>query len=383
VITVRIVRSTADFSALEQSWSDLLQEGMREDSIFQTFEWNSVWWKHIGTLSYKLSILVAEVDHRVVGIMPLVYKTAGIYPLSLRRFEFLGRNISNYQNFILEESRRSGILSALLECLLRIMRPFDYALLDNLPRSSAFWLQSAAVKGSLNEKSVSILRGEASWIVEIKRAWPEYLLRNVKKKFRYDVQRQIRRLDEQSRLEFLPVNREKAVDLSLGKLFKMKIVDRKAKGERRSNYENPNFLTFLKEVSSIFLKKGWLYMHQLRLDRAAVAINCNFQYGRRIYCHSIAFDINFDRKFSPGRILQFFELEKAHEGGFELFDFGRGEAYYKKQWCNKKAHTMRAFIIKNPLLMVILTKALPVLRGIYRRKLSNRLRRRVKEMIMR
>lgn len=380
MIKLNVLTKAKDFLDLKDSWNILMTNGLAKGTIFQTFDWNYTWWEHLGAPFYRLTILVADCGAEIVGIMPLMYRNYGLGPLRGRCFEFLAKKVSNYQDIIVAETSAVSILSTIFKYLWGILGPLDYVVLENVPESSAQRIASVA-NHTGSKYCVYALEGESAWIVTIEKPWTDYLFQDVSKKFRYDTQRQIRRLKEMGDLEFYSCQKEEELESFLYRLFRMKIAHRKKMGEKRTYFEDSAFYAFDQEVVHKLWKCGWLYMHELRFNDKVIGANFDLQYNGRVYCHEIAYDIDFNSKFSPGKILQYFELQKAYTHRFKEFDFGLGDTFYKRQWANGVTRTMRIIMSKNPNLAFFLARTLPHLKKIYREKITLKTRHRIKEIL--
>ena len=70
IIKIREISDYSDFSKMADSWNTLLASS--NHSIFATWEWQSIWWKHFGN-NRKLKILIAEENNETIGIAPLMH----------------------------------------------------------------------------------------------------------------------------------------------------------------------------------------------------------------------------------------------------------------------------------------------------------------------
>jgi CelD/BcsL family acetyltransferase involved in cellulose biosynthesis len=373
MLKIEVIDTTQGFAGLEEPWTRLMQ-GAAQGSIFQTFAWNYTWWRHLGAPRYHLHLLTATQAGEIVGIMPLVYRKN---PWRGRRFELMAKKVSNYLDLIVVEDKAEPIVGGLLRGLWRQMSRRDVLVLEHVPEASARRLRAAASADGIR---LTWRAGETAWIVRMDSSWSQYLAQ-VPRRFRYDVQRQIRRLTEQGHLEFRACLGEEELEPALNRLFALKIAQRRKAGERASYFEDQNFQSFDLELVRRLWAAGWLYLHELRLNGRVIAVNFDLQYGGRAYCHEIAYDVNFDAKFSPGKIVQYLELEKAFELRFREFDFGLGDSFYKNQWCNDQRNTVQLIMTPNALLLSLLGEYWPNLLNFYRNRVPVRLRQRIKKIL--
>jgi CelD/BcsL family acetyltransferase involved in cellulose biosynthesis len=141
----------------------------------------------------------------------------------------------------------------------------------------------------------------------------------------------------------------------------------KNKGQQTTYFMDRDFQEFDRELCMILFQHKWLFAHTLKFNERIIAANFDFRYNGHVYCHEITYDIDFDSKFSPGRLLQYLEIEKSYLKGCYDFDLGQGDVWYKRQWCNSQRKTFRYYIFNdNPIIRRIYLKKLkPILRTLY------------------
>ena len=97
-LAVQVVTTEDDFSALRDVWNALAAES--QSTIFQTFDWQFLWWKHYKSdPSRSLRILVLRDQDTVVGIFPLFHeqvKACGVKISSRLRMLGCGVPMSGY-----------------------------------------------------------------------------------------------------------------------------------------------------------------------------------------------------------------------------------------------------------------------------------------------
>ena len=82
------VNKYSDFLALEEKWQDVLEK-CNYYTVFSTWEWLSIWWKHFGK-GKRLVLLLAEENDKIVGIAPLMYSVHKMFGLRMGKIEFIG-----------------------------------------------------------------------------------------------------------------------------------------------------------------------------------------------------------------------------------------------------------------------------------------------------
>ena len=83
------------FAALRQEWNPLLHDST-SDTIFLTWEWQSIWWEHLGEGELYL-VTMRDGDH-LSGIAPMYMVTSDD---GLRTLFIVGcRDVSDYLDLI-------------------------------------------------------------------------------------------------------------------------------------------------------------------------------------------------------------------------------------------------------------------------------------------
>ena len=88
---------------------------------------------------------------------------------------------------------------------------------------------------------------------------------------------------------------------------------------------------FHRELSAIALKRGWLRLYVLWLDRKPAAALYGFRYGKSFLFYQAGFDRGFARH-SVGLVAMGLAIRAAIEEGAQEFDLLHGDETYKSLW---------------------------------------------------
>jgi CelD/BcsL family acetyltransferase involved in cellulose biosynthesis len=91
------------------------------------------------------------------------------------------------------------------------------------------------------------------------------------------------------------------------------------------------FLSFHRRIIKQFAARQWVQLMFLAVNGTPVAVQYNFVYANKIYCHSVGFDPQWREK-NVGSVLQYMVLENAMSRKLVEFDFLRGTEEYKFYW---------------------------------------------------
>src|SRR5947209_12078351 len=105
MIKTTVIRNTPEFLELQDEWNALVKSSASY-CVFLTHEWLFTWWKHMSE-GRELSIIAVRDEGQLIGIMPLVRRTAQYARMMPRVAEFLGSGIigSDYLDAIIEKGR--------------------------------------------------------------------------------------------------------------------------------------------------------------------------------------------------------------------------------------------------------------------------------------
>ncbi|HEY7955264.1 MAG TPA: hypothetical protein VII38_08215, partial [Polyangia bacterium] len=139
MLRISEVTDPAGLAALEPAWRALFDR-LPQATVFQSWEWLSSWWKHLGT--GRPWVLIASDGDEPVGLMPLAITHYRLTPL--RQVRWMGAPLSDYQDFLGPEARRAECAAAFVAHLAERRGLWDLCDLNDLPGGSA--LPSLAIE---------------------------------------------------------------------------------------------------------------------------------------------------------------------------------------------------------------------------------------------
>jgi CelD/BcsL family acetyltransferase involved in cellulose biosynthesis len=150
---------------------------------------------------------------------------------------------------------------------------------------------------------------------------------------RANLQRRLRNLTRSSELLFTEAENEEERREFLGHLIGLHNLRRQELGGSEA-FHMPGLLAFHEEFSALALRRGWLRLCLLRLDRKPAAALYGFRYGRTFYFYQSGFDPSY-RKQSVGLVAMGLTIRKALEEGAGEFDLLHGDEAYKSLWARR------------------------------------------------
>ena len=136
-LSVTVERNPKCWETLQAEWQALLERASGA-TIFQTWEWNQIWWSCFGK-NKNLYLVLVRLDGKLIGLAPLYVRRHFYTPL--RRLAFVGtyavKCAGDYFDFIADDSHRLQVGEAILRYLAMIgSKDFDVIDLQQL-RSDA------------------------------------------------------------------------------------------------------------------------------------------------------------------------------------------------------------------------------------------------------
>jgi CelD/BcsL family acetyltransferase involved in cellulose biosynthesis len=361
-LDISIISNINGFKALQKDWQALAKTS--DSSIYQTFVWNWIWWKHFGA-GKQLHIIILRDGDLLVGIIPLFWDTISLLKKPLYScLRFIGSRISqpcgetvlrkhpfsDYLDVIIRPGYQKRVIEKVIAYFEQAKLPFDEMVLDEVPQNSCLWeylipaLRRKRYAYSVEESSVCPL-------IELGGAWNEYL-QSLSKKSRYNNRKALRQIDKENKKGFHITEPKSSNEFDI--LFDRLVSLHQKRWNKQAilgTFTGPEIYNFNKDIAGTFYKKGW---GQIRVAKPvkspenAIALDLIFDYKDRIYLVHRTMD--FSSRYSkagPGSVLHTYTVKKAADSGKAVVDFLRGEHSYKFRTAN--AATANRFItIQNP-----------------------------------
>lgn len=289
-------------------WNNLVEK--TRASVFQSFEWNSLWWKHFGEgppkagvfrRVSKLKIMEGYDGDRLVGVGPF-YEVNGVLNL------LGGEDITDYEDVIcLTDYRREFI-----ENIKNYKYDFRF-----VPEDGNLMALAEA------KKEVEEVAPE----VELPSNFEDYI-NNLERHNRQELRRKMRKLERGM------WKLEKAKD---GEDIDDFIRLHKTSDRNKEKFMTVKMESFFRDIARVFFDLGRLDLSYLVVDGKRVASTFSFKEKDRILAYNAGFDVNYGY-LSVGLLAHAYAIKgainppshKASEG-VKIYDFLRGNEKYKYQ----------------------------------------------------
>jgi CelD/BcsL family acetyltransferase involved in cellulose biosynthesis len=201
-------------------------------------------------------------------------------------------------------------------------------------------------------------------------------------KFRSELRRRRRRLEEEGRLTLEVFDGDERLDELLEEGFRVEGSGWKGAYGTSIN-TSPALRRFYTEVAQWAADHGWLRLAFLRLDDRSIAFDYCLEFGKTHYLLKTGYDPAY-AKFAPGMVLRRLMLYRAFSEGLDTYDFlGAGHSAWKNEWTGSQqerlslhmfAPTARGFLDRA--IFVSGRSTLELARGVARSSLVGERRRR-------
>ena len=332
-IEIRRIETDEGFLSLKEAWNAVLASSLAE-SFFLRWEWLYHWWQAYKREDRGLMILLAYKGEDLVGIGPFYVTSrieAGVD--ASRGLFFLGTCaealISEYMDMI----SKAGYEEEVVEAVFRHISENDMAdtiALHKIPSSSSTisMLEGLAKGAGLGFEE---RRSECPYI-PLQADWSSFvegLSPSMRSKLRAGRRRLAGYADAFIRSTTDPGELEDDF-----REFKRLHQKRWEALNKPGSFSGGSFEGFLRSVSGVMLKDGFLRLSFLSVSGRNIAVLYNIIYKGRVYFFQAGLDASFDRGLAPGLLLHANAIEEAIGAGLKEYDFllmGKADDY-KKRW---------------------------------------------------
>jgi len=344
VLSIRVVSKLEEFSGLADQWNALLAQSS-SNNLFLTWEWLYTWAKnYLG--EDQLFILLISEEGQPVGIAPFYIRKVRYYRfLNLRQIEFLGSGevCSSYLDLIVQEKKRKQIIRALYAHLYgEAKRLWDLLYLAEVPVEST----SIDVLYDLAQEDGKVIEmvGYTCCPLIKLNGNVEDFLKGISPNERYNLRRKSKRLQQAGHVEYSRVSSDEEIQKEMDTFIKLHQMRWEQKGFGGA-FKSQRFLTFHREISSIFSKIGWARLDFLILNGEKLAGNYGYRYNNRYYFYLPGLNPFLFPEVSPGILLLFYCIKLAIQEECAEIDLLRGTAGYKMAWASgvRRSTTLRLY----------------------------------------
>ncbi len=333
-----IVPAVEEITRIEQlagyrlHWDVLLRQ-TPEASFFQTLDWLESYWEHCGE-GQRLRVLVVYSQNKPIGILPLVIRTERTRVGPVRVLTYPLHDWGSFYGPI--GPNPTATLLVGLKYIRRTRRNWDVLDLR--------WVNAAGHDLGRTPRAMHAAGfhpHEQPWmqtaVIEMSGGWETYWSGRPKK-FRHNVQRLTRRLQEQGRIRYVRYRPRGAAEGDGDPQWDLyEACCGVAKKSWQGASHNGTTLCHcsvsecLRSIHAAAARAGCLDMNLLFLDEVPIAFSYNYVYRGNVYALRKGYDPKW-AKVGPGTVMQAMMLEDSFRRGDHLFDLGPGSLQWKRDW---------------------------------------------------
>jgi CelD/BcsL family acetyltransferase involved in cellulose biosynthesis len=329
LLQVHCHESLDELEVLRPDWEELLSRTSTA-SIFSTWEWLASWWRAYGEGKELQVLAFRDPESRLVALAPLCLDALRVGGLGiLRRLRLMGDGSGDSDNLDLPvwPGQEPAFARALLDQLLEKSSHWDLCSFETLPPDSP---AAAALRHELQERrwphaNYPLPRSA----VELPESWESYLER-ISPKERDKLAYYSRRLEKRHRVCFIHCTEEGGLSRGVQALFRLH-QKRWERTPEPGSFASSARRQFYDEMSSAFLRRGWLELWLLELDGEIVAAQFGFRYRDTVYALQEGFDPDLASD-SVGFVLRGHVLRQLIGAGVRRYDFLAGLDPSKDRW---------------------------------------------------
>ncbi len=341
-LKVEVVHPSRWNEELVPAWESLLERSL-DSTVFLSPAWIVSWWRHFHDNRYACMLAGWDEGGRLCGLAPFYLRRLrlpavhGAFSLGFMGDSEVG---SEYLGMLVLPDFEAEFVHALSR---ELQGHWILADLRGLRESGALRQQIVEALGGATTGRVYQERHPCS-IILLPNDYETYLA-SLPQKFRGNIRHRTSKLAKNFKVNLIRTRNEQEIDLHLQRLFSMHQARWRAEGKTGSFYD-PRKCAFYRDVSTAFLRRGWLRFYHLEVDGVIRASQFGFAFGGVL--HSL--QESFDHEFSPqsigglGIVLRAMVIKESISEGLIGYDFLGGTEEYKQRWNTVTHYTQRVRI---------------------------------------
>ena len=331
-VAVQLISDVSDFTALHSAWN-ALAAASGSGSVFLRHEWFDAAWQWRQQVA-RLYLLCLRRGSELTAVLPLVREETVSRGVLLRELSFLTVPDTQTCDVIVAEGEQAGAAEAFAAELARRQHEWDVLRLKYLPPASA---AASSLRDAFKTKGFPTRleqRGSNAY-VRLDSTWEGYYAtrtRSLKKANNLAANR-LKRAGE-VRIDWLEPGAGEAgrVAQVLDQIIAISAVSWKRRTGNSLDNSGPE--AFIRRLSEVAHRRGWLSVWTLSLDGRPLAMEYQLIADRRVFALRSDFDDAFE-EISPGSHLSRSLLERLFGRELERYYMGPGENAYKQRWAEQ------------------------------------------------
>lgn len=297
------------FVPLKASWEALVHSCLC-DTIFLTWDWQSLWWRVSG--EGELHLVTVRAEDELIGIAPLIRTKCS--------WEFAGGvEVADFLDIICHPAHAPSVAGAVLDYLERAGGPVELRNLRPDSVTATLLYNQACSRGI----EASLEPEDVSPRIVLPPSWNAYL-EMLTKKDRHELRRKLRRLEGAGKLWFGVVENPETREGDVDDFIRLHCLS----APDKASFMTSEMQRFFHALVDEFAPSGLLRLYFLELDGVRVAAVILFDYGNDFLLYNSGYDPSYSH-LSVGLLLKALCLGDAITKGRRVFDFLQGDESYK------------------------------------------------------
>jgi len=365
-IKVRLISDESEFKSLKNKWNSLAATA--DVHIFQTHEWQYIWWQHFAGESNRQSLHILLFYQRD--------QLVGIAPFFVDRFRFMGKTLfqclrligskvmqnpegramgertyTDYLDLIIRPGSEKDVSLALLEYIKNTAH-YDSIIIEEVPESGSLFVHFIPLLLDLKTKWKPVISDSSVCTVsKLPVSW-DHFLKSLSRNARYEVRRYLKRASDKSKKKVFDceklTDREKIKDA-----FDWLVTTHQKRWNDRGRpgiFADRRVYKFYKDVTFQLLECGRVRFQAVSLsgEDRYVAVDLMYQFKDTLYGIHRGFDDSTSyAKYGPGHVSLYTIIQNAIDEGFEKLNLLRGKEIYKSRVANKIIQNKNIILHRN------------------------------------
>jgi CelD/BcsL family acetyltransferase involved in cellulose biosynthesis len=338
--TVETISDVDAFLRLEGEWNDAVDRaGVTHP--FLRHEWLLTWWQCFSA-GRRLHLLIVRSGPTIVAIAPLLWETARMYGVPIRRLRLMHNDHTPRADFIVA-SRADAAYRAIWAALRADREQWDVLQLGQLPAESPTRDAMTALAAA-DGCTTGVWRGSESPYLALTGTWEAYE-RGLTGKFRQNLRNRLSRLRRIGEPSLEVIDGGPAARAACEDAIRLEASGwKRAAGTAISS--DPAVHRFYTSLVERAAASGWLRLIFLTVRGRRIATSYSFSYERRLFLCKTGYDPDYET-CAPFKLLTSFALRDTFARGFVEMDFLGDAEPWKLEWTTTSRAHEWLFVFSN------------------------------------
>jgi CelD/BcsL family acetyltransferase involved in cellulose biosynthesis len=337
-ISVSLITDSRQWLSLKPHWNDLLR--LTSDyNVFQSFEYLWEWWKYFGIWN-DLWVMVIRRGETIIGVVPLMRECFPIFGKTVRNLMFMTVPMEMSRPKLIFGRDSATCLPAFLAYLEAHADSWDILDIDEQLQTKA----TDSVRQHFRDLGYLMAESETLCpYIELDGTWDHFLMGR-SKRMRSNVKRLRRRLASLGETGIRRVTSWPELDAAMD--THCEIEERSWKSSTNLDLSsNKSHYFFYRSLARVFGQDGKFELRVLECGGQPLASTFGIVYDNLFQSLKIAHVSEYD-KFSPGTLLESYELEELFGGNLSSYEFLGSFLTNKLRWTSTVHRTINLQIYR-------------------------------------